>query len=497
MKKLRQGLFFNMKLRQKLLLGFLLCIIPLSLVGAFSGLQMRDFGRDMLHLLNSQNTFYHYQETVSETINLLGNAYGMEDAEQEIRALADALMEMADALREVFPSRATQDLWNSTSAFCGDGRIARLGSAAAYHEAATGLRRVLGLIRLQYGNVNLAMSEGIAEKQAAIDALTRRNTWRMIAVMVIVVVGCILLSVRWSKALVEPLDTLVSAAREVSWDRFDAVQLPNPAENDEIGYLMCAFSEMIERVRAQKALYDEKAQLEQQVAEEHIAVLNAQKLLKESELMILQSEINPHFLFNSMNLLRQMAYLEHAPTTGEIVEALSDMLRYSLSCMHRTATLADELENVRNYFYIQNKRFDDAIHFEIELAEERLLAMELPAMTLQPLVENAFKYCRLMPRQRCEIAVRAFGADGRLHLQVQDNGSGMSRERLAQVRETLEKGAPFEASSHIGLINVVSRLRIFFENDVGIDVESAPGEHTLIALDVPERAREAQACTAS
>ena len=497
MKKLRQGALFNMKLRQKLLLGFLLCIVPLSLVGTFSILRMRTFERDMLHLLNSQNTFYHYQETVSETVSLLSNAYGVEDAEEEIRDRAGSLMEMADALREVFPGRATQDLWNCTAALSGDERIAQLGSMAAYHDAATGLRRVLGLIRLQYGNVNRAMSDGIAEKQAVIDALTRRNTRLVITVMIVVIAGCILLSMRWSKALVEPLNTLVDASREVSWDRFDAVRLPNPAENDEIGYLMCAFSEMIERVRAQKALYDEKALLEQQVAEEHIAALNAQKLLKESELMILQSEINPHFLFNSMNLLRQTAYLEHASTTGEIVEVLSDMLRYSLSCMHRTATLADELENVRNYFYIQNKRFDDAIHFEIDLAEERLLVLELPAMTLQPLVENAFKYCRLRPQQRCEITVRAFDADGRLHLQVRDNGSGMTAERLTQVRATLERGAPFEASSHIGLINVVSRLRIFFENDVGIAIESAPGERTLIALDVPERAQEEQACTAS
>lgn len=497
MNKTQRGPFSGMKLRQKLMLGFMICIALLSTISVFSLLQIQSFESDMIHLLDSQSLFYDYQMTLSGTVNLLQQSTGSAGDGDLVRQRSLRMLSVAEEMRRIYPGRVMDDLTNSTAAFAQDERIDALSSPDGHMAAASGLKHVLQLIELQFGNVSRTMQEGIAWKRSTVDALMRSNYIIMMIAILIVTTGSVVLSLKWSQEIADPLNTLVDASKAVSWDRFDAVQLPSPAEDDEIGYLMCAFSDMVDRMRRQKELYDEKVRLEQRVTEEHIAALNAQSLLKESELMILQAEINPHFLFNSMNLLRQMAYLEHAPTTGEIVEVLSDMLRYSLSCMHRTSTLAEELENVRNYFYIQNKRFDDAVRFSIEVADERLSNMQLPSMTVQPLVENAYKYCRTLQGMRGEISVRAFSRAGRLVIEVRDNGSGMTQERLQKVREMLNRPEDRETSSHIGLVNVYARLRILFENDVHISIDSEPAVMTRVTLDMPERAREDIPCTAS
>ncbi|MDY5096113.1 MAG: histidine kinase, partial [Oscillospiraceae bacterium] len=182
--------------------------------------------------------------------------------------------------------------------------------------------------------------------------------------------------------------------------------------------------------------------------------------------------INPHFLFNTLNIITQTAQMEDAEETAALIEATADFLRYNLSKLNKVVTLADEVENTQNYVYIQKQRFGDRFTFDFEI-DERCTAITMPCMILQPLVENSIRHGLNNMLRGAKVAIRAYpGPGGSVCLEVWDNGVGISAQKQAKLLRSFEAT---DDSGHIGLRNVYKRLRLFYGKNLRIEFDSVPG----------------------
>lgn len=216
-----------------------------------------------------------------------------------------------------------------------------------------------------------------------------------------------------------------------------------------------------------------------------------QAALQETQLRALKAQINPHFLFNSLTLLGYTAMEEDASRTEEIAYTLSDLLRYSLRNMATSVELSEEMEMIKQYMAIQKIRFGDRLEGEIVL-DPAVAQLEIPCMILQPLVENAIIHGAEPLIRPVTVTVKAYQENGRLVLEVADNGCGMAPDVIALI----ESGKFDGNSQSLGLQNVFYRLQNEYQSRFTVEVHSAPdgGTHIRLNLDLqPEEASLAEA----
>ncbi len=253
----------------------------------------------------------------------------------------------------------------------------------------------------------------------------------------------------------------------------------------EVDALEKTYNRFVDRINRQFDRIKETGDLERQLLEEEAKNLRAHNLLKVSELKALQSQINPHFLFNSLNMIVGIAYLEGAEQTTTLMELLGGYLRYNLDKTNNIVTVTDEIENVNDYLKIQKvrmgERFDYTVRMDPACGEARI-----PSLILQPLVENAISHGLRNCVQGGFIRVRITTEDGRLHIRVSDNGMGIKPEQLAMLN-ALQKEDPLRTddTAGIGVRNVISRLQLVFNGDIQVKITSEPGVDTEFFLDVP------------
>ena len=204
---------------------------------------------------------------------------------------------------------------------------------------------------------------------------------------------------------------------------------------------------------------------------------------RKSEFDTLQSQINPHFLYNTLDIIVWMIENEQKQEAVKVVTALARFFRISLSKGKSIITVHDELEHVRNYLTIQQMRFKNKFVYEIR-AEEDTMGLACLKLMLQPLVENAIYHgMEFMDGDGLiEIQVKKEGKD--LWIEVRDNGFGMTKEQV----ENLLSEKPHVSSrrgSGIGVKNVNERIRLYFGEDYGLIIESEPDEGCLIRCHLP------------
>ena len=198
-----------------------------------------------------------------------------------------------------------------------------------------------------------------------------------------------------------------------------------------------------------------------------------QRLLVEARLAALTSQINPHFLFNTLNSVSSLIRTDPNQARVMVVK-LSKVLRRLLRKHENFSTLREELSFIEDYLAIEVVRFGDKLRFEKDVAEDTL-DMLVPSMLLQPLVENSIKHGIGGKVEGGTIRIRTSRGGSRLHLLVEDDGVGIPEEKLATV---LDHG--------IGVSNVHERLKVLFGNDYRMWIESQPGQGTRVQLEVPE-----------
>ena len=218
-------------------------------------------------------------------------------------------------------------------------------------------------------------------------------------------------------------------------------------------------------------------------------------LTKQAELSALQSQINPHFLYNTLESIRGRALVEDCGDVAEMAEALAGLFRYSISRKGELVTLGEEFYNLDNYFLIQQYRFPNKFQVCYEVEDEALLSVLLPRMSIQPLVENAIYHGLETKVGKGDISIKATEYESRIEISIRDNGTGIADEKLRQLNLWLAQGRnPKEMRAEqvgIALLNVNKRVALRFGGEYGLRIYSTVGYGTDVRLTIPKTAEEA------
>lgn len=215
---------------------------------------------------------------------------------------------------------------------------------------------------------------------------------------------------------------------------------------------------------------------------------------KQAEFLALQNQINPHFLYNTLEAIRGDALGAGMENIADITEALSVFFRYTITETNNLVTIGEELDNVENYFKIQQYRFGEKLSIEVRICdeEENILQMQCPKLSLQPVIENAIFHGLERKREKGRISLLLEIVDENLHISISDNGIGIEEKRLAELNERFERasvGYIVEEGEGekggIALKNVCRRIKLLFGEQYGLHVDSILGIGTKVTLVLP------------
>lgn len=215
---------------------------------------------------------------------------------------------------------------------------------------------------------------------------------------------------------------------------------------------------------------------------------------KQSEFLALQNQINPHFLYNTLDAIRGDALISGNNNIAEITEALSSFFRYTITDIADLTTLEGELTNAENYFRIQQYRFDSKLHMNIHLPEDQedVLDLQLPKLTFQPIIENAIFHGLETQTGDGYITLHIETTEKFLFIDITDTGIGISSDVLERINNSLEKAAatynPDKTSLHSGIAlkNVSRRIKLLFGDEYGVHLYSTPGLGTNAKITLPK-----------
>lgn len=295
--------------------------------------------------------------------------------------------------------------------------------------------------------------------------IRQMTIWLVVVSFVVAVIISIALTV----GLLRPMNKLKKMMKQVRDGNLN-VHVPM-LSHDEINELGLGFNEMLQRVRQ---LVDE--------------VYKMQIHEREAQLKALQAQINPHFLYNTLETINSIAQVKKVDIISKIARAMSDMFRYSIRMEAASVPLAEEIRHIENYLKIMNIRFDNKIVVVVDIPEELRPCMILK-LTLQPVVENALVHGLELKPDQGLLCIRARKCADELEMIVSDNGIGMTAAELNELNRALQApDMPQNAkqeSGGIGMRNVHHRIRYYFGDQYGLAVSSKYGEGTEVRIRLP------------
>ena len=291
----------------------------------------------------------------------------------------------------------------------------------------------------------------------------------MIEISVIAFVAVLLLIVFISHyiplSISRPITELVEVTQQVSQGNLQVRSHVNTGV--EAKQLSESLNTMIDKINA----------LLEQVKKEQIRI-------RKAEFELLQAQINPHFLYNTLDTIIWLAESDEQKQVVHMVESLSDFFRTSLNQGKDIISIKEEIQHVRSYLEIQQMRYQDILEYEIDVPEE-FYQNTIPKITVQPLVENALYHGIKNKRGKGKITVRGYREDSFFILEVRDNGIGMQTERLVQVRNALLYKQLAESKVY-GLYNVNERIRLNCGEEYGLRISSTYQEGTTVKILLPD-----------
>lgn len=243
---------------------------------------------------------------------------------------------------------------------------------------------------------------------------------------------------------------------------------------DDIGVVASSLDKML----------DENQKMIEEIKAGKISLYETRLARQKMEILAYRNQINPHFLYNTLSCMRDMALIHDDDDIADMAMALSDIFRYAVKGSN-IVTFRDEVQYMEKYASIINYRFSGKISIVTDISEE---VLDKPAIRflLQPLVENSVFHGLEESLEPGSVITRVSMKDGRIEIEVEDNGVGMDEDTLEAVREMIAE--PGESAS-IGLSNIVQRLRLFYDDDYTITVDSTEGEGTRIVISLPDHIR--------
>ncbi len=379
-----------------------------------------------------------------------------------------------------------------TPELLGSGLVSRITGETAHSEVAEwkGKPYLFVSRKSPYTGWSLAVAIPVDELRKPISTI--RVTIGIVGLLTLLI--AMLVAIRFGRSIAKPIQVLKEGMRET--ERGNWIRIADPKREDEIGGLVHSYNVMVARLSSMiEKVYE--AELAHQKTE--LALREKDLERQRAEFQALQLQINPHFLYNTLQTINSYAIVQDSEEISEVVEALAFMLRYSIQTNLEEITVANELNHVRNFMIIHEHRLGRPFEIDVIIPPSLLLEY-MVRLTLQPVVENAFQHA--FPQgieDHHRIRIDAKVEDDRFIVIVEDNGSGMSPERLAELREKLERNqlahhgdnqiAGSTSMYHrggIGLINVHRRIQLVFGDRYGMEVDSTEGVGTQIRLVMPK-----------
>ncbi len=306
-------------------------------------------------------------------------------------------------------------------------------------------------------------------------------------ISIIILITAIILSVFLvyilTNSITNPLIQLAKSANEIAKGNFET-SLVKVKTLDEIGVVSKAFNRMILSIEEYIKKIKMNLETENMMKEKELIMTSH---LKDAQLKYLQTQINPHFLFNTLNAGAQLAMMEEADKTCLFIENMADFFRYNIKKINEDSTLEEEIRLVDNYIYILNVRFSGEIHFEKEV-EESLMKVCVPSMILQPIVENAVNYGIRDVEWEGVIKLQVYQKDDYIYISIQDNGVGIKQSKIDEIMrgEIIEPDLS-KNSNGIGLGNVINRLKLYYNcEDVIEIISSGRNQGTEVLICIPK-----------
>jgi two-component system, sensor histidine kinase YesM len=293
--------------------------------------------------------------------------------------------------------------------------------------------------------------------------MSARPNRQMLLVLLLIIPLTLLFAFAVSRSATKRIQNL--SVKMVGVGSGDFAPAPNPENSDEIGQLTSRFNLMISEIAE---LVEEKYRLGKEV--------------KQLELKALQAQINPHFLYNTLDLINWISLRYEAHEIRTLVNALSRFYKLSLSKGEDTVTVGDEIELAKSYIQIQNMRYEDSITLQVDVPDE-LGACPILKLVIQPLVENAISHgIMLKKEEKGTVRLGGVREDGDILLTVEDDGVGMTEEQCGLV---LSGGVSTEEHHGYGVHNIHERLRLNYGPGFGLAFRSAPGKGTVVTIRIP------------
>jgi len=480
--------------RTKLILFFLLATVITTLVGLYNYTSSRVLMRDMTDLLNksqaittlykeldqvqnnlevylstrssdSLKLFYDHSNSISYNKSVLEQDAGYTERGIKIKNLTGMVEHYLKILDETVVAKRNKKINNYTS---------------GYQEAVKEYNYIGNYIEEIMSSDLSDSAQKYIEIQKEIDQSALINYF-LFAITVILISIIIVL---FSFEITKPISKLVSYAKEISDGNFD-VEVTDENTSSEIKILYQTFRMMTVSIREYVNELKEKQRLERNLIEEKVDNLKMKNALHEAELMALQSQVNPHFIFNTINIGAKVAMLQGDDVTCNYLENFADIFRYNLKGLDYNATLLEEINNVVAYMSLLMTRFGDVIDFRLDIPEdEKMKDFILPRMTLQPLVENAYIHGISKFEEGGIIELKVKRDESTMQVIISNTGDEIPEETIQLIlsRKLKSQKSPSKKghTTGIGIDNVLNRLRLFYEEKDVMDITCSGGRTNFI-----------------
>ena len=487
---LLQRFWYNFSLRKKLMLFLSFIFLSLSMFSFYLISTTYSYINDFNNNVNEYFEINSLQQKNVTNNRLISKCFddphmdSLADFNQSVDAFYHTLQHIQSSSHTLESYLLVRSIQNSFTSYCNESTAAIIKQREGgkdfqmHYYNASRINQYLDDYIAQL--LELSLREGnVAYSQMAADARTMIYVASLGIIVFLLV--CLFFGFALSNYLIKPIEHLAKLSLEMSEGNLNvrAMAIHN---NDEVGILARSFNKMSRNIRNLIQDLHEKAMLEKQLHNEALKNVKTEELLKEAQFLALQSQINPHFLFNTLNTISRGITFSRSDETIKLINSLAGILRYNMGNSKLYVTLSDELETIRQYLFIQQYRFGDRLKVEIDCASIDTSAVITPRFTLQPIVENAIIH-GIEPRiAGGRVRIKAYMAQGVTIIKIIDNGLGISAEKLKTVFDQQKNTGHTIA---IGLSNVMNRLAIFCGGKGGLTIRSKVGLGSVVIIRIP------------
>lgn len=486
----RVGLRFwlrQMPLRKKL--GALtISIVGLMLLSGAANIAVVTYSSHRMQaVLNDNLASYNLQQAVTAEANSFA-ALARDDTVANRQACADACVLTETRLKEVPYDyektgekryEVTWTILNSYAQYQAQrDKVVQMNreDTAYIHELYTAYSMQSYLERYCAQLTEIVLQEGNASYSAAA-SLFIRIPYLLVGISVTALLLLLIVLYSTMGGVFRTLRGLAQASQEIEKNVFTASDLCWES-CDEMGQLVHAFNKMKHTNQKYVQAAEETKVIEEQLHRQELERVELEKRFSSAQLQLLKSQLNPHFLFNTLNTIARMARTEGAPVSEQITVAVSNLLRYNLRTTAPVVPLTQELKVVDDYMYIQQMRFGDRVRYRVDCAVNAAETL-VPVFLLQPLVENAVLHGISGKENGGSICICVRRRASGLCIAVTDTGAGIDPAQLARVRNAMAKGG---TELGIGLSNVCRRIHGFYQ-DGSVRIHSKMGSGTAVLIE--------------